>query len=69
MSRDRVLVLKEELIESVWAGTFVEEGSLTQAISILRKTLGQQSIRTIPTRGYCYVGPVLSRMKFPPHRM
>jgi TolB-like protein/DNA-binding winged helix-turn-helix (wHTH) protein/Tfp pilus assembly protein PilF len=56
-------VLKEELLETVWAGTFVEEGSLTQAISILRKALGergdgQQWIRTIPKRGYCYVGPV-----------
>lgn len=56
-------VLKEELIETVWAGTFVEEGSLTQTISILRKALGEgndgrQWIRTIPKRGYCYVGPV-----------
>ncbi|HEV7242667.1 MAG TPA: tetratricopeptide repeat protein [Thermoanaerobaculia bacterium] len=56
-------VLKEELLDTVWAGTFVEEGSLTQAISILRKALGERSdgqqwIRTIPKRGYCYVGPV-----------
>lgn len=56
-------VLKEELLETVWAGTFVEEGSLTQAISILRKALGERSdgqqwIRTIPKRGYCYAGPV-----------
>lgn len=55
-------VLKEELLETVWAGTFVEEGSLTQTVSILRKALdrndGQQWIRTVPKRGYCYVGPV-----------
>jgi TolB-like protein/DNA-binding winged helix-turn-helix (wHTH) protein/Tfp pilus assembly protein PilF len=56
-------VLKEELLETVWSETFVEEGSLTQAISILRKALGERSdgqqwIRTIPKRGYCYVGPV-----------
>jgi DNA-binding winged helix-turn-helix (wHTH) protein len=49
---------KEELLETVWAGTFVEEGSLTQTISVLRKALGAESIRTIPKRGYCYVGPV-----------
>jgi len=53
-------VLKEELLEKVWPETFVEEGSLTQAISILRKALGesQQWIRTIPKRGYCFVAPV-----------
>jgi TolB-like protein/DNA-binding winged helix-turn-helix (wHTH) protein/Tfp pilus assembly protein PilF len=54
---------KEELIEQVWPGTFVEEGSLTQNISILRKALGESGdgqpwIRTIPKRGYCFVGPV-----------
>jgi TolB-like protein/DNA-binding winged helix-turn-helix (wHTH) protein/Tfp pilus assembly protein PilF len=56
-------VLKEELLETVWSGIFVEEGSLTQAISILRKALGesgdgQQWIRTVPKRGYCFVAPV-----------
>jgi TolB-like protein/DNA-binding winged helix-turn-helix (wHTH) protein/Tfp pilus assembly protein PilF len=56
-------VLKEELLEKVWPETFVEEGSLTQAISILRKALGesvdgQQWIRTVPKRGYCFVAPV-----------
>ena len=53
-------VLKEELLEKVWPGVFVEEGSLTQAISILRKALGegQQWIRTVPKRGYCFVAPV-----------
>jgi len=64
-------VLKEELLETVWAGTFVEEGSLTQAISILRKALGERSdgqqwIRTIPKRGYCYVGPVREATDSPP---
>jgi TolB-like protein/DNA-binding winged helix-turn-helix (wHTH) protein/Tfp pilus assembly protein PilF len=52
-------VLKEELMEAVWPGTFVEEGSLTQNISILRKALGDpQWIKTVPKRGYCFVGPV-----------
>ncbi|HEY6249436.1 MAG TPA: tetratricopeptide repeat protein [Candidatus Angelobacter sp.] len=55
-------VRKEELLEKVWPGTFVEEGSLTQNISLLRKTLGhsddQKWIRTIPKRGYCFVAPV-----------
>jgi TolB-like protein/DNA-binding winged helix-turn-helix (wHTH) protein/Tfp pilus assembly protein PilF len=56
-------VRKEELLEKVWPGTFVEEGSLTQNVSILRKALGDSSddqkwIRTIPKRGYCFVAPV-----------
>ena len=43
---------------------FVEEGSLAQNISILRKTLGesangQQYIQTIPKRGYRFVVPVV----------
>jgi len=54
---------KEELLEKVWPGTFVEEGSLSQNISILRKALGdstddQKWIRTVPKRGYCFVAPV-----------
>src|SRR5712692_3521972 len=57
VERQGQTVLKEELLERVWPDTFVEEGSLAQNISILRKTLGDW-IRTVPKRGYCYVGPV-----------
>ena len=35
------LVEKEELLTQVWRNTFVEEGSLTRTISILRKALGE----------------------------
>jgi DNA-binding winged helix-turn-helix (wHTH) protein/tetratricopeptide (TPR) repeat protein len=57
---------KEELLRRVWPETFVEEGSLTQNISILRKALGedtngQQYIQTIPKRGYRFVAPVTVR--------
>jgi len=31
---------KEELLEGVWPGTFVEESTLTRSISVLRKALG-----------------------------
>src|ERR1700737_5138475 len=56
-------ILKDELMEKVWPGTFVEEGSLARNISILRKALGdssddQQWIKTVPKRGYCFVAPV-----------
>jgi TolB-like protein/Tfp pilus assembly protein PilF len=48
---------KEDLLNKVWPDSFVEEGSLAQNISILRRILGeatdgQQYIQTIPKRGY-----------------
>ena len=51
---------KEELLETVWAGRVVEENTLTQAISILRKALGASAgdhryILTVPGRGYRFV--------------
>jgi DNA-binding winged helix-turn-helix (wHTH) protein/tetratricopeptide (TPR) repeat protein len=54
---------KEELLKRIWPDTFVEEGSLAQNISVLRKTLGDgtdglQYIQTIPKRGYRFVAPV-----------
>jgi DNA-binding winged helix-turn-helix (wHTH) protein/Tfp pilus assembly protein PilF len=52
-------VTKDELLQKVWAGTIVEEGTLTSHISILRKTLGAgEYIETIPKRGYRFVAPV-----------
>lgn len=49
---------KEDLLNRVWADTAVEEGSLTSHISLLRKTLGERYIETIPKRGYRFVGTV-----------
>jgi eukaryotic-like serine/threonine-protein kinase len=51
------LVTREELLQAVWGGTFVEEGNLTQYISHLRKALGDNSddtrlIVTIARKGY-----------------
>ena len=61
-SQGRV-VEKGELLKTIWPDTFVEEGSLTQNISILRKALGdngdgEKFIQTIPKRGYRFVVPV-----------
>jgi DNA-binding winged helix-turn-helix (wHTH) protein/tetratricopeptide (TPR) repeat protein len=61
-SQGRVMA-KEDLLKGVWPDTFIEEGSLVQNISILRKALGggangQQYIQTIPKRGYRFVPPV-----------
>src|SRR5262252_8280696 len=54
------LVEKDDLMKRVWPDTFVEEGNLTQNISLLRKALGEnqsgpQFIETVPRRGYRFV--------------
>jgi DNA-binding winged helix-turn-helix (wHTH) protein len=56
------VVTKEDLLKHVWQNAFVEEGSLTRTISILRKALeddaeGREVIKTIPTRGYRFAAP------------
>ena len=57
------LVLKDDLLQRVWPGTFVEEGGLTRNVSAIRRVLGEgaagvQYIETIPKRGYRFVEPV-----------
>ncbi len=54
------VVSKDDLMKRVWPNTFVEEGNLTQNISLLRKALGEtpggvQFIETVPRRGYRFV--------------
>jgi DNA-binding winged helix-turn-helix (wHTH) protein len=54
------LLEKDELIRSLWPDSFVEEGSLSNNISVLRKALGNdhEYIETVPRRGYRFVGAV-----------
>src|SRR5205814_9519756 len=57
------VVEKDDLMKRVWPSTFVEEGNLTQNVSLLRKALGEspsgpQFIETVPRRGYRFVAPV-----------
>jgi TolB-like protein/DNA-binding winged helix-turn-helix (wHTH) protein/tetratricopeptide (TPR) repeat protein len=57
------IVEKDRLIKAIWPDTFVEEGNLTQNISVLRKILaageqGHPYIQTIPKRGYRFAGYV-----------
>lgn len=59
------VVSKDELMERVWADAFVEENNLNQAVSALRKALGQGAggpvfIETLPKRGYRFVAHVAS---------
>ena len=63
--RERV-VSKEELLSTLWADTFVEEGNLSQQIFVLRRTLNGVSespeyIATIPRRGYRFTAQVIER--------
>src|SRR6202171_106247 len=54
------LLEKDELITMLWPDTFVEEGSLSNNIFLLRKALGEDPayIETVPRRGYRFVGAV-----------
>ena len=54
------LLEREELMQTVWAGTFVEDANLTVAVSQLRKALGPNAecIQTIPRVGYRFVANV-----------
>jgi DNA-binding winged helix-turn-helix (wHTH) protein len=55
VERSGHLVEKDELLESLWSGSFVEEANLTHHIWMLRKALGKegtQYIETVPKRGY-----------------
>jgi DNA-binding winged helix-turn-helix (wHTH) protein/TolB-like protein/Tfp pilus assembly protein PilF len=57
------VISKEGLMKKVWPDSFVEEGNLTQNISLLRKALGEgqnghQYIETVARRGYRFVAQV-----------
>ena len=57
------LVSKDELMKAAWPDTFVEEGNLTQNISLVRKALGSDLencpyIETMSKRGYRFAAPV-----------
>jgi len=57
------ILTRDELLKNVWPDTFVDESSLTQSISVLRRALGEKPgenscIVTLPGRGYQFVSPV-----------
>src|SRR5258706_3007388 len=49
---------KDELLESVWPTTVVEEAALHVQVSALRKVLGSGAITTVLGRGYQFTLPV-----------
>ena len=56
------LLTRDELMNELWADTFVEENNLSQHIRLLRKALDDGEtlfIETIPRKGYRFVAPVV----------
>jgi len=63
VSRPSVLITKDELLSAIWPDVTVTENALTQAISDLRQSLGDDSssptyIQTVARRGYRFIAPV-----------
>lgn len=56
------LIGKDELMEAIWPGTFVNENNVNKNVSVLRKVLresdAEQFIETVPKSGYRFVAPV-----------
>ncbi|MBX7173505.1 MAG: winged helix-turn-helix domain-containing protein [Pyrinomonadaceae bacterium] len=68
ISRAGELVEKNEILENVWAETFVEEATLTRNISWLRKKLGpngENIIQTVPRLGYRFVPEIRQKGEAP----
>jgi DNA-binding winged helix-turn-helix (wHTH) protein len=71
VTRHGHLVTKQDLLDVVWAGTFVEETNLAYTVSALRKALGdgqkgERYVQTVPTKGYRFVGAIIVGPEVPP---
>jgi len=62
VERSGQLVEKDEFVQKLWPGTFVEDAALAENISRLRRVLGENSsqpwIVTVPKRGYRFAPDV-----------
>src|ERR1700739_922366 len=61
-NRERV-VTKDDMLDAIWGGRIVSESALTTRINAARSALGddgetQRLIRTLPRRGFRFVGGV-----------
>ena len=68
--RSGEVVSKEELLQAVWPGVLVVDASLANAVSKLRRALGEEegAIKTVPMRGGGSMGPhhrrqILSKLR------
>src|SRR4029078_13212807 len=59
------LLRKEDLMNRLWPGVFVEEVNLAQNVSAVRRALGgrdrQEYIQTVAGAGYRFVAPVTAQ--------
>lgn len=63
VEKEGKIVSKNEIMNTVWADSFVEESNLTQSIYTLRRTLGNDEngksiVETIPRRGFRIAIPI-----------
>lgn len=68
--RSGEIVSKDELLNAVWADTFVEENNLTQQVSVLRKKFKElagkdEFIITMPKQGYKFA-PAVTKIRYEP---
>lgn len=66
--RDRT-VTKQELLDAVWPGQFVEEANLAVQVLALRKILGPGAIATVAGRGYRFAWPAANLPDAPAGRV
>ncbi|WP_028748947.1 winged helix-turn-helix domain-containing protein [Rhizobium mesoamericanum] len=62
------VVTKDELVSAIWPNVAVTDGSLSQCVTDIRRTLGEgaaQLIRTIPCRGYALDEKLVLRRETP----
>src|SRR5262249_7690586 len=55
------VVGRDEIMQAIWPDVIVTDDSIAQCIKDIRRTLGDdrhQLLRTLPRRGYQFVGPV-----------
>ena len=56
------LIDRDEIMRAVWPGVFVTDDSIAQCVRDIRRALGdndQRLLRTLPRRGYRFIGPVV----------
>ena len=68
-NRERV-VSKDDLISAIWNGRIVSDAALTTRLNIVRSVIGdtghqQRLIKTLPRKGFRFVGPVREMLQPP----
>ena len=73
VERHSGIVTRQEIMDTVWPGLFVEENNLSVQLSNLRRALdtgrdGGSCIQTLPGRGYRFLPEVTPVVARPPHQ-